>query len=66
MFSSQQYDTDPTAKLYLQTIAKLEERNEEVLYSYIEDMKDEEIFRGSSTALNLFSLLNLAMWRKDA
>jgi hypothetical protein len=66
MFSSQQYDNDPTAKLYLQTIAKLEERNEEVLYSYIEDMKDEEIFRGSSTALNLFSLLNLAMWRKDA
>lgn len=52
--------------LFLEMISKLEERNDEVLYNYIEAIKDEEIFKGSSTALNIFSLLNLALYRKDS
>jgi hypothetical protein len=58
-------DTDEVAKNILETLTNVEDRNEEVLYNYLDDMEEDSIFKGSSSALSLFSLLNLSLWRKD-
>lgn len=36
-----------------------------MLYNYLDNMESDTIFKGSSNALTLFSLLNIALWRKD-
>lgn len=49
----------------LDVLSKLEDRNDEVLYNYIEAIEETSIFKGSNAALTMFSMLNLALWRKD-